>query len=372
MSEATPLLATKLTIPSIRSKLVPRPRLSAQLEAGLQRRLILVVAPAGWGKSSLVSTWLHTVARHLPAAWVALDAADADLHRFWRYVVAALDRMYHGMSDSLLPLLQSPQPPGMEMVVTTLLNALSHHTTDAVLVLDDYHVIDNPGVHQSLQFLLDHLPRHLHVVLVTRMDPPLPLARWRAQGELIEIRALHLRFTRDEAAQFLKETMGLALGWEEIAALEARTEGWVAGLQLAALALRDREDVPSFISRFTGSNRFVLDYLVEEVVARHPPISRPFCCERPFLIACALRCAMRSWASRRATGKVARVRPARRHESRLGPPLARHIPSCLWTSSSEPRPLSSRWTTNVTGVATTTCSRMRCETGSQLGQLRRK
>jgi len=212
----------------------------------------------------------------VPFAWVSLDAADSDPLRFWPYVIAALDTLQPDSGASALALLQSPQPPPIEAVLTPLLNALSTLPTDVVLVLDDYHLIDAPAIHSALTFLLDHLPPQLHLVLTTRADPPLPLTRLRARGQLTELRAADLRFTADETAAFLTELMGLPLSADDVAALEARTEGWIAGLQFAALAMRDRSDLAGFIRAFTGSHRFVVDYLAEEVLARQPPHLQTF------------------------------------------------------------------------------------------------
>jgi LuxR family maltose regulon positive regulatory protein len=203
-------------------------------------------------------------------AWVSLDTADSDPVRFWSYVIAALDMLEPDCGAVALALLQSPQPPPIETVLTPLLNALSTLPADAVLVLDDYHLIDTPAIHTALTFLLDYLPPCLHLVITTRADPPLPLTRLRARGQLTELRATDLRFTANEAAAFLTELMGLPLSADDVAALEARTEGWIAGLQLAALALRDHSDLGGFIRAFTGSHRFVVDYLADEVLTRQP------------------------------------------------------------------------------------------------------
>jgi len=231
----------------------------------------LLSAPAGFGKTTLVSAWRATAAgRAMPCAWVSLDAADSDPLRFWRYVIAALDMLQPDSGATALALLQSPQPPPIEAVLTLLLNALSTLPTDAVLVLDDYHLIDALPIHSALAFLLDHLPPQLHLILITRADPPLPLTRLRARRELTELRAADLSFTADEATTFLTEVMGLPLSMDDVAALETRTEGWIAGLQFAALAMRDRTDHASFIAAFTGSHRFIVDYLAEEVFVRQP------------------------------------------------------------------------------------------------------
>ncbi len=289
------LLATKLYAPPARPDLVARPRLFERLRAGLSGKLTLIAAPAGFGKTTLVSAWIAALSAdfHVPAerlssevaqppqrktsvAWVSLDALDNEPTRFWSYVSAASNTLAPGSGDAALALLQALQPPPIEAIVTTLLNALSaalprdQAGNPAVLVLDDYHAIDAPAIHHALATLIEHLPPQLHLVISTRADPPLPLSRLRTGRQLTELRAADLRFSVGEATNFLTDVMGLALSEADIAALEARTEGWIAGLQLAALAMRDRTDLAGFIRSFTGSNRFVMQYLAEEVFARQP------------------------------------------------------------------------------------------------------
>jgi LuxR family transcriptional regulator, maltose regulon positive regulatory protein len=268
------LLETKLYVPRSRRGLVPRPRLSERLDRGTASKLTLVSAPAGFGKTTLVTEWLAAgsgaPATERPAAWLSLDRADNDPASFWTYVIAALRTVASGVGESALTLLQAPQPPPIETVLTALLNDLGATAGDIVLVLDDYHVIDASEVQGGMAFLLDHLPPWLHVVIASRADPALPLARWRARGELVEIRAADLRFTPDEAAAYLNEMMGLQLTAQDVAALEARTEGWIAALQLAALSMQGRDDVAAFIAGFAGDDRYVVDYLVEEVLQRQP------------------------------------------------------------------------------------------------------
>jgi LuxR family maltose regulon positive regulatory protein len=265
---ATPILATKLYIPPPRPNLVRRARLIARLNEGQQRKVTLVSAPAGFGKTTLLSEWLAGC--EWPAAWLSLDQRDSDLARFLTYLVAALQTIEASVGARVPGSLQSPQLPPTESILTALLNDIaSTITDDFVLVLDDYHVLDAPPIDRALAFLLEHLPPHLHLVIATRKDPAVSLARLRAQGQVTELRAADLRFTPAEAGAFLNEAMGLHLSEDEIAALESRTEGWIAGLQLAALSLQNH-DAASFITSFTGSNRFVMDYLVEEVLQGQP------------------------------------------------------------------------------------------------------
>ena len=268
------LLETKLYVPRPRRGLVLRPRLSERLDRGTASKLMLVSAPAGFGKTTLLTEWLAaglaSPADERLAAWLSLDRGDNDPASFWTYVIAALRTVASGVGESALALLDAPQPPPIETVLTTLLNDLGAVAGEVVLVLDDYHVIDAREVQDAMAFLLDHLPPRLHVVIASRTDPALPLARWRVRGELAEIRAAELRFTPDEAAAYLNEMMGLRLTAQDVAALEGRTEGWIAALQLAALSMQGRDDVAGFIAGFAGDDRYVVDYLAEEVLARQP------------------------------------------------------------------------------------------------------
>lgn len=262
-------LVTKLAIPPVRSDLVARPRLTNQLQFGIQRPLILIAAPAGFGKTTLLSTWL--VHAPLRSVWVSLEQDDDDLTRFWSYVFTALERILPGSSASALVLLQGSapqQPPPIETALAVWINGLAALPHEAALILDDYHLITASAIHQSVTYLVDHLPHQLHLVIATRADPPLPLARLRTHGHLTEIRAADLQFTSEETTAFLTRTLGLHLSSEDIAALEARTEGWIAGLQLVGLSLRGRQDIPAFLKAFTGSQRYIIDYLTEEVLAR--------------------------------------------------------------------------------------------------------
>ncbi len=271
---STPILATKLYIPPPRPKVVLRPRLIERLNEGPHRRLTLVSAPAGFGKTTLLSEWIAGCGR--PAAWLSLDRGDNNPTRFLAYLVASLRAVAADIGEGVLGALQSPQPPPTESILTDLLNEISAVPDDFVLVLDDYHVIDARPVDDALAFLLDHLPPRMHLVIATREDPRLPLARLRAWDQLTELRAADLRFTPSEAAEFLEGVMGLSLSAEDIAALETRTEGWIAGLQLAAVSMRGHKDATSFIKSFTGSHHFVLDYLVEEVLQQQPESVQAF------------------------------------------------------------------------------------------------
>jgi len=260
----TPILATKLYIPAPRPKVVLRPRLIERLNEGLHRKLTLISAPAGFGKTTLVSEWVAGCER--PVAWLSLDEGDNDSTRFLVYLVAALQMIAANIGKGVLGMLQSPQPPPTESILTALLNEIATVPDNFVLVLDDYHVIDSKPIDKALTFLLEHLPPQMRLVIATREDPDLPLARLRAGDQLTELRVTDLRFTPSEAAEFLNQVMGLNLSAEDIAALETRTEGWIAGLQLAAISMQGQKDVTSFIKSFTGSHNFVMDYLVEEVL----------------------------------------------------------------------------------------------------------
>ena len=262
----SPLLATKLYLPPARLNRVPRPRLIEQLN--ILQPLTLVAAPAGFGKTTLLSDWIPK-SKHC-VTWLSIDEDDNDPIRFWAYVVAALQKLRTNLGQGALTLLQSPQPPPITSVLSTLINEISSFPENFSIVLDDYHLIKTKPIHEALTFLLDHLPPQMHMILTTRADPPLPLARLRARNQLTELRANDLRFTSDEAAMFLNEVMGLKLTAQDIAALETRTEGWVAGLQLAALSMQGRDDVTGFIQAFSGSHRHVLTYLAEEVLEQRP------------------------------------------------------------------------------------------------------
>lgn len=276
MKEPAPLLVTKLYFSPARSQLVARPQLVSRLEAGLQGPLTLIAAPAGYGKTTLLGEWRLKDQGRTPVAWLSLEPDDNELARFWQYLIAAFETIQTGLTADTGLLLQTPPPPGLETIATRLLNALSQHSQDLVLVLDDCHVITLPAIHASLKFLIEHLPPQIHLVMLTRADPALPLGRLRARGQLVEIRATELRFHSTEAAAFLNQIMGLDLTLQEVTALEMRTEGWIAGLQLAALSMQGRTDRGSFIAAFTGSNQYIGDYLAEEVLNRQPAEVRSF------------------------------------------------------------------------------------------------
>src|SRR6266540_1670780 len=268
------LLATKIGIPTIRPDLLPRSHLIGRLEEATSRDVVLVSTPAGFGKTTLLASWAKRTER--PLTWLSLDPDDNDPERFWRYIVAAVERVHKGIGEQALSLLNASAHPTLKAIVTALLNELAARPDELVLVLDDYHLIESPAVHDSLAFLLEHLSPGMHLVISSRSDPPFPLARFRARGQLAELRAADLRFTFEEAAAFLRRVWGLNLPEESIAALEARTEGWVTGLQLAALSLRGASDPARLIQHFTGSNRYILDYLTEEVLAQQPDEVRSF------------------------------------------------------------------------------------------------
>jgi LuxR family maltose regulon positive regulatory protein len=280
-NSSPPLLETKLyvPVPKSRSSLVARPRLTERLQPAAERKLTVVVGPAGFGKTTLLGEWIAGRAEpQREIAWVSLDPTENEPSLFWSYVIRALQKIHPNVGSRAISLLRSPQPPPTESVLTELINDLTSIDSDVVLVLDDYHVIDAVSVHESLTFLLDHLPPRVHVAIASRSDPPapVPLARLRARGELAEVRVADLRFTNDEAAAFLNQVMALGLSTTDTAKLERRTEGWIAGLKLAALSMKGREDVRGFVDAFAGDNRYVADYLVDEVLQAEPEHIRRF------------------------------------------------------------------------------------------------
>ncbi len=261
-----PLLATKTAIPPTRPRLVPRARLAERLQEGLGYDLVLVSAPAGFGKTTLLGEWARQDRPEVHPAWVSLDEGDSDPERFWDYFIAALGPVRSGIGETALALLHSPQPAPVEPVLVALINDLSSVSKDLVLVLDDYQFIRSQDVHAGITFLLEHMPPRLHLVIATRTDPPLPLARLRGRGKMLEIGADELRFTLDEAAGLLSVLRGTQLSAEDVNALNLRTEGWAVGLKMAALSMGRPEDISEFIDGFAGSQRYVIDFPVEEVL----------------------------------------------------------------------------------------------------------
>ncbi|MBE9067645.1 helix-turn-helix transcriptional regulator [Leptolyngbya cf. ectocarpi LEGE 11479] len=273
MMTGIPLLETKLYLPQWSADRVSRPRLIDRIHP--KRKLTLVSAPAGFGKTTLLAEWVAAVPDRR-VAWVSLDQSDNDPAVFWNYVITALQKIEPDLGVRSLSLLQSPQPPPIESVLMILLNELTAVEADIVLILDDYHEIETPAIHRGIGFLLSHLPPQMHLIIASRADPPLSLARLRSHGELTELRVSNLRFTPDEAAAFLNQGMGLAISAADVSALEQRTEGWIAGLQLAALSLQGREDIADFVTAFSGNDRYIVDYLLEEVLQRQSEHVRRF------------------------------------------------------------------------------------------------
>jgi len=275
MQKADTLIRTKLRLPFTRSELVPRPRLQARIAQGLRGPLTLVIAPAGFGKTTLVASCI--AACEMPVAWLSLDKDDNQVERFLSYLVAALHEADPALGGEAARLLSAARQAPPEVILTSLINNLDAAGREIVLVLDDYQFIVSQAVHEAVAFLLEHCPNTFHLVIASRSDPPLPLARLRARGQTVELRAADLSFSRAEAAEYLNDLMGLGLDTQAVAALEERTEGWIAGLQMASIAmqshfsLRDQKDYRAFIESFSGTNRYILDYLLEEVLASQPP-----------------------------------------------------------------------------------------------------
>ena len=272
--EFRPLLTTKLYIPRPRPNLISRSHLIERLNAGQARKLTLISAPPGFGKTTLLSAWIPQ--NQYCVTWVSLDAGDNDPFLFWAYIISAVQMLGAHLGERALSILRSSHSASVESVVTTLINELAAFPDRFVLVLDDYHVITSEAIHNTLTFLLDHQPPQMHLVISTRTDPPLPLAQLRARGELTELRADDLRFTSDEATLFLNQMAGLGLTAQDVAALESRTEGWIAGLQLAALSMQGHADRSGFIDAFTGSHRFIMDYLSDQVLQQQSESLRLF------------------------------------------------------------------------------------------------
>jgi LuxR family maltose regulon positive regulatory protein len=306
----TAILTTKLYMPRTRPHLVSRARLVERLQPGLNGKLTLISAPAGFGKTTLLTDWLQQVAHSV--AWVSLDERDADPWTFLAYLVAALQTVAPAVGATTWAGLHALQPPSVESLVSALLNDVMALPQPIILVLDDFHTVHTPAIQHTVAFLLEHQPPQLHLVIATRADPALPLARLRARNDLTELGAADLRFTTEEAAAFLTDVMNLPLSVADVAALEARTEGWIAGLQFAALAMRDRTDLASFVTAFTGTHRFVLDYLVEEVLTRQPPHLQTFLLQTAILDRlCAPLCdAVLATDDENAPGQATDAQPA--------------------------------------------------------------
>ena len=268
---AGPLLQTKLYAPQPRRGLVSRPRLLEKLERATEAKLTLASAPAGFGKTTLLAEWRAALPDRVNAAWLSLDANDNAAAAFWAHVIAALGTVAPGVGAEP-PIPEQP----IDQALTALLNDLAQVEADTFLIIDDFHTIDDPNVHEGMSFLLEHLPPYVHVVIATRVDPRLPLARMRARGDLVEVRAADLRFSPAEAAAYFAEAIGIDLDDAHVATLAERTEGWIAALQLAGLSMQGREDVSGFIDGFAGDDRYVIDYLVEEVLQRQPADVRQF------------------------------------------------------------------------------------------------
>jgi LuxR family transcriptional regulator, maltose regulon positive regulatory protein len=262
------LLRTKLFIPRPRKNLVSRPRLVDCLNSGLDRKLTLIAAPAGFGKTTLLSEWIPQSPRC--AIWLSLDDNDNDPSQFWTYFIKSLQGLKTELGEGAFSLLHSPQTFPINSILTGLINDVASFPDGFAIVLDDYHVIESQAVHEALAFLIDHQPANMHLMITTRIDPPLLLTRLRARDQLIELRANDLRFSVEETSEFLNQAMGLSLSIDEVAALETRTEGWIAGLQIAALSMQGREDVSGFVRNFSGSHRHILGYLAEEVINQQP------------------------------------------------------------------------------------------------------
>jgi LuxR family transcriptional regulator, maltose regulon positive regulatory protein len=267
------LLKTKLFIPRVRQKNISRPALINWLSAGLESCLILISAPAGSGKTTLLVEWLQHIS--IPAVWLSLDENDNEINRFMLYLMSAIQTAWPDFGDIAAMALSSPQPPPSEMILSMLINEMTVRG-DLVVVLDDYHVIRNEMIHSAINFLIDHLPPQLHLVIATRSDPPLSLPRLRGRMQLTEIRSAQLRFTHAEVVNFLNQVMDLSLSREVVESLEKRTEGWIVGLQMAGLSMKGANDLDGFVRAFTGSNQFILDYLLEEVLQRQPPEIQDF------------------------------------------------------------------------------------------------
>ena len=278
---ASPLLTTKIYIPQPRPNLIPRPRLVERINAGLGGNLTLISAPAGFGKTSLLIEWSHQ--SDLPVTWLSLDENDNDLGSFFKYVIAALRQIDESLGVEVLAALNTSQSLQTEILLTMLVNDIVNVESHFALVLDDCHFITNQSIFDALEFIVNHLPQQMKLVIISRIDPPIPFSRLRAGGQLTEIRSHDLRFTEIEAATFLNDVMSLNLSAEDIRALEKRTEGWIVGLQLAALSLQGRSNKHEFVSEFSGSHHYIIDYLMEEVLLRQSKELQSFLCRTAIL-----------------------------------------------------------------------------------------
>jgi LuxR family maltose regulon positive regulatory protein len=263
------LPATRYTPPRLPSTLVKRERLLKALDAALDHRLLLFSASPGSGKTTLLSSWASQSPHNI--AWFSLEEPDNDPIRFWASVIASLRTRLPEIGEFALAMLHAPQPQPLSTVLTTLINEISAYSSEIVLILDDYHVIEDQTIHDGMLFLIDHLPSNLHLILASRVDPTFPLARWRMRGQMVEVREAHIRFTQEETGRFLRQEMELFLSEAEVKLLQDRTEGWIAGLQLAALSMRSQQNLTTFVQRFTGGQRFILDYVQEEILQHQPP-----------------------------------------------------------------------------------------------------
>ncbi|MFC2014617.1 LuxR C-terminal-related transcriptional regulator [Chloroflexota bacterium] len=275
------LLKTKLYIPRQRPEIVSRPRLIERLETGIQPKLTLIAAPAGYGKTTLLSEWVQCSL--MPVCWLTLDEKDNDPTRFWLYVISAIQTIKTDIGKSALELLRSSQTLPIESMLALIVNEMSEMSNEFTLVLDDYHLIEDQTIHDAVNFLLNHMPPHMHLAIASRTDPAVSLAQLRAQNQLKEVRTEDLRFIFEESTAFLKDVMSLELSGEDVAALESRTEGWIASLQLAAVSMQGRENISTFIAEFSGSSRFVMDYLIEEVLLRQEENTQSFLLETSIL-----------------------------------------------------------------------------------------